>query len=38
MLNIFKMIKETIAQNGMFLAQAQSPTAANIHSTKGSSW
>lgn len=34
MLNIFKMVKDSIVSNGLFLAQAQSPTVANIHSLK----
>ena len=35
MLNkFFHIVKKSIANNGLFLAQTQSPTVANIHSVK----
>ena len=37
MLNILKIVKDSIVNHGLFLAQAQSPTALNIHSTKAES-
>ena len=37
MLSIIKMVKDSIARNGLFVAQCQSPTVANIHSVDGES-
>ena len=34
MLNVIKMIKDSIAHNGLFVAQSSSPSVANIHSVK----
>ena len=34
---LIQSIKKSITENGMYLSQAQSPTVANIHSTKGGS-